>query len=440
MKIHEYQAKEILRKYGVATPRGFPCFSVEEAVQAARDLGGKVWVVKAQIHAGGRGKGGGVKVAKSEHEVRKWAGTILGMMLKTHQTGPNGQKVRRLLVEEGADIRKELYVGMVVDRGTQRVALMASSEGGMDIEEVAAKTPERIHKLSIDPGTGLQDGDADELARAIGVPAASIPQARAILQGLYRAFDETDASLAEINPLILTGDGKVLALDAKIDFDGNALFRHPDLAALRDLDEEDPAEVEASKYDLNYIQLEGDIGCLVNGAGLAMATMDIIKLYGGAPANFLDVGGSATTEKVTEAFKIMLRNPELKAIFVNVFGGIMKCDVIAQGVVAAAKQVSLKVPLVVRLEGTNVDLGKKILAESGLPIISGNNMADGAKKVVAAANAHAKKTRAKAEPKAKAGPRPKPKKTKPAKKVAKKKPAKKAPAKKKARSQKKRRR
>ncbi len=433
MKIHEYQAKEILRKYGVATPRGFPCFSVEEAVQAARDLGGKVWVVKAQIHAGGRGKGGGVKVAKSEHEVRKWAGTILGMMLKTHQTGPNGQKVRRLLVEEGADIRKELYVGMVVDRGTQRVALMASSEGGMDIEEVAAKTPERIHKLSIDPGTGLTDADADELARSIGVPAASLPQARAILQGLYRAFDETDASLAEINPLILTGDGKVLALDAKINFDDNALFRHPEIAALRDLDEEDPAEIEASKYDLNYIQLDGDIGCLVNGAGLAMATMDIIKLYGGAPANFLDVGGSATTEKVTEAFKIMLRNPGLKAIFVNVFGGIMKCDVIAQGVVAAARQVSLKVPLVVRLEGTNVDLGKKILAESGLPIISGNNMADGAQKVVAAA-----KGRTKAEPKATPKAKPKAKaRTKP--KKAAKKPAKKKPAKK-AKTQKKRRR
>jgi succinyl-CoA synthetase beta subunit len=384
MKIHEYQAKEILRKYGVATPHGLACFSVDEAVKAARDLGGKVWVVKAQIHAGGRGKGGGVKVAKSIDEVREHAGKILGMMLKTHQTGPNGQKVNRLLVEEGADIRKELYLGMVVDRASQRVALMASSEGGMDIEEVAEKTPEKIHRLVVDPGTGLQDADADELARAIGVPAGSIPQARAILRGLYPAFDENDASLAEINPLILTGDGKVVALDAKINFDDNAMFRHPELAALRDLDEEDPAEVEASKFDLNYIQLEGDIGCLVNGAGLAMATMDIIKLYGGAPANFLDVGGSATTEKVTEAFKIMLRNPELKAIFVNVFGGIMKCDVIAQGVVAAAKQVSLKVPLVVRLEGTNVDLGKKILADSGLPIISGNNMADGAQKVVAA--------------------------------------------------------
>jgi succinyl-CoA synthetase beta subunit len=385
VKIHEYQAKEILRKYGVATPRGVPCFSVDEAVKASRELGGKAWVVKAQIHAGGRGKGGGVKVAKSEGEVREWAGKILGMMLKTHQTGPEGQKVRRLLIEEGADIKKELYVGMVVDRGTQRVALMASSEGGMDIEEVAAKTPEKIHRVFVDPGTGLKDAEADDVATKIGIPAASIPQARTVLKGLYRAFDETDASLAEINPLILTGEGKVVALDAKIDFDDNALFRHPDLQPLRDLDEEDPAEVEASKYDLNYIQLEGDIGCLVNGAGLAMSTMDIIKLYGGAPANFLDVGGGATTEKVTEAFKIMLRIPHLKAILVNIFGGIMKCDVIAAGVVAAARQVSLKVPLVVRLEGTNVDLGKKILAESGLPIISGNNMADAGQKVVAAA-------------------------------------------------------
>ncbi len=384
MKIHEYQAKEILRKYGVATPRGVPCFSVDEAVKAVRELGGKAWVVKAQIHAGGRGKGGGVKLAKSADEVREWAGKILGMTLKTHQTGPEGQKVRRLLIEEGADIKKELYVGMVVDRGTQRVALMASSEGGMDIEEVAAKTPEKIHKVFIDPGTGLKDAEADDIAKRIGIPAASVPQARAILKGLYRAFDETDASLAEINPLILTGDGRVVALDAKINFDDNALFRHPDLQALRDLDEEDPAEIEASKYDLNYIQLDGTIGCLVNGAGLAMATMDIIKLYGGAPANFLDVGGGATTEKVTEAFKIMLKTPGLKAIFVNIFGGIMKCDVIAAGVVAAARQVSLKVPLVVRLEGTNVDLGKKILAESGLPIISGNNMADAAQKVVAA--------------------------------------------------------
>lgn len=385
MKIHEYQAKEILRKYGVATPRGIPCFSVDEAVDAAGKLGGKVWVVKAQIHAGGRGKGGGVKVAKSAAEVKTYASSILGMQLKTHQTGPEGQKVRRLLIEEGADIKKELYVGMVVDRGTQRAVLMASSEGGMDIEEVAAHTPEKIHKVAIDPMLGLSDADADDVARKIGVPAASVPQARTLLQALYRAFDENDASLAEINPLILTGDGKVVALDAKIDFDGNALFRHPDLVALRDLDEEDPAEVEASKHDLNYIQLDGNIGCLVNGAGLAMASMDIIKLYGGSPANFLDVGGSATAEKVTEAFKIMLRNPELRAILVNIFGGIMKCDVIAQGVVEAARQVSLSVPLVVRLEGTNVELGKKILADSGLPIISGNNMADAAQKVVAAA-------------------------------------------------------
>jgi succinyl-CoA synthetase beta subunit len=385
MKIHEYQGKEILRKYGVTTPRGVPCFSVDEAVAAAKQLGGPVWVVKAQIHAGGRGKGGGVKVAKSLDEVKQYSSSILGMQLVTHQTGPQGQKVRRLLIEEGADIKKELYVGMVVDRGTQRVALMASSEGGMDIEEVAEHTPEKIHKVFIDPGTGLKDAEADDIARKIGVPEASVPQARVILKGLYKAFDETDASLAEINPLILTGDGKVIALDAKMNFDANALFRHPDIVAMRDLDEEDPAEIEASKFDLSYISLDGDIGCLVNGAGLAMATMDIIKLYGGSPANFLDVGGGATAEKVTEAFKIMLKIPHLKAILVNIFGGIMKCDVIAEGVVAAAREVKLTVPLVVRLEGTNVDLGKKILADSGLPIISGNNMADAAQKVVAAA-------------------------------------------------------
>jgi succinyl-CoA synthetase beta subunit len=385
MKIHEYQAQELLRKYGVTTPRGIPCFTVDEAVAAAAKLGGNVWVVKAQIHAGGRGKGGGVKVAKSAADVKTYASSILGMQLKTHQTGPEGQKVRRLLIEEGADIKKELYIGLVIDRGTQRAVLMASSEGGMDIEEVAEHTPEKIHKVVIDPVKGLADADADDVARKIGVPDASVQQARVMLQALYKAFDETDASLAEINPLILTGDGKVIALDAKIDFDNNAMFRHPELVALRDLDEEDPAEVEASKHDLNYIQLDGNIGCLVNGAGLAMASMDIIKLYGGSPANFLDVGGSATAEKVTEAFKIMLRNPQLKAILVNIFGGIMKCDVIAQGVVAAARQVSLSVPLVVRLEGTNVELGKKILADSGLPIISGNNMADAAQKVVAAA-------------------------------------------------------
>ena len=394
MKIHEYQAKEVLRKFGVVTPRGIPCFTVDEAVAAAAKLGGSVWVVKAQIHAGGRGKGGGVKLARSVAEVKSHASSILGMQLRTHQTGPEGQKVRRLLIEEGADIKKELYLGLVIDRGSQRAVLMASSEGGMDIEEVAAHTPEKIHKVVIDPVQGLADADADDVARKIGVPDAAVPQARSMLQSLYKAFDETDASLAEINPLILTGDGKVIALDAKIDFDNNALFRHPDLVALRDLDEEDPAEVEASKHDLNYIQLDGNIGCLVNGAGLAMASMDIIKLYGGSPANFLDVGGSATAEKVTEAFKIMLRNPELRAILVNIFGGIMKCDVIAQGVVAAARQVSLSVPLVVRLEGTNVELGKKILADSGLPIISGNNMADAAQKVVAAARGKAVKNKA----------------------------------------------
>ena len=382
MKIHEYQAKEILRKYGVATPRAIACFTVDEAVEAARKLGGSVWVVKAQIHAGGRGKGGGVKLARSVDEVRTHAAAILGMQLKTHQTGPGGQKVRRLLIEEGADIKKELYVGMVVDRGSQRVVLMASSEGGMDIEEVAARTPEKIHKVAIDPKNGLADRDAEDIARKIGVPDKAVGQARDLLKALYKAFDETDASLAEINPLIVTGDERVVALDAKMNFDDNALFRHPDLVAMRDLDEEDPAEVEASKYDLNYVQLDGNIGCLVNGAGLAMATMDIIKLYGGAPANFLDVGGGASAEKVTEAFKIMLKNPKLAAILINIFGGIMKCDVIAQGVVTAARQVALKVPLVVRLEGTNVDLGKKILADSGLPIISAADMADAAEKVV----------------------------------------------------------
>jgi succinyl-CoA synthetase beta subunit len=385
MKIHEYQGKEIFRRYGMATPRGIPAFSVDEAVKAAETLGGPVWVVKAQIHAGGRGKGGGVKVAKSLAEVRDLAGQILGMQLVTHQTGPKGQKVRRLLIEEGADIRKELYVGMVVDRAMQRVALMASSEGGMDIEEVAEHTPEKIYKVFIDPEAGLSDADADDVARKIGVPDASVAQARKMLQGLYRAFDETDASLAEINPLIVSGDGKIVALDAKLNFDANALFRHPDIVEMRDLDEEDPAEIEASKFDLSYISLDGDIGCLVNGAGLAMATMDTIKLYGGSPANFLDVGGGATAEKVTEAFKIMLKNPELKAILVNIFGGIMKCDTIATGVVAAAREVQLKVPLVVRMKGTNEELGRKILAESGLPIISANNMGEAAEKAVAAA-------------------------------------------------------
>ncbi len=384
MKIHEYQGKEIFRRFGMATPRGIPAFSVDEAVRAAKSLDGSVWVVKAQIHAGGRGKGGGVKVAKSIDEVRDLAGKILGMQLVTHQTGPAGQKVRRLLVEEGADIRKELYVGMVVDRGTQRVVLMASSEGGMDIETVAAKTPEKIHKVFIDPSKGLTDEQADEVARKIGIPDASVPQARTMLQGLYRAFDETDASLAEINPLIVTGDGRVIALDAKLNFDSNGLYRHPEIVEMRDLDEEDPAEVEASKFDLSYISLDGNIGCLVNGAGLAMATMDTIKLFGAEPANFLDVGGGATTEKVTEAFKIMLRNPKVKGILVNIFGGIMRCDTIADGIVAAAKETQLSVPLVVRMKGTNEDIGKKILKDSGLPIISADNMADAAQKIVAA--------------------------------------------------------
>ncbi len=385
MKIHEYQGKEILRHFGVPTPRGLACFNVAEAVTAATELGGAIWVVKAQIHAGGRGKGGGVIVAKSLDEVRVAAQTILGMHLVTHQTGVEGQVVRRLLVEEGAQIEREYYLGMVVDRESQRVALLASSEGGMEIEEVAKHTPEKIHTLRIDPVFGLGETDAAHTARQIGIPEASIAAAVLVFQGLYRAFVEKEAMLAEINPLVLTAEGKVIALDAKFNFDSNALFRHPEITAYRDLDEEDPAEIEASKFDLSYISLEGDIACLVNGAGLAMATMDIIKLYGGNPANFLDVGGGATREKVTEAFKLMLKNPGLKAILVNIFGGIMKCDVIAEGIVDAVREVKLTVPLVVRLEGTNVDLGKKILADSGLPIISGADMADAAQKVVAAA-------------------------------------------------------
>ncbi len=388
MKIHEYQGKQILREFGVPVPRGIPAFTVDEAVKAAQELGGPVWVVKAQIHAGGRGKGGGVKVAKSIEQVREYASQILGMQLITHQTGATGQKVRRLFIEDGADIKKELYVSMVLDRGTQRVALLASSEGGMDIEEVAHKNPDAIKKVFIDPGLGLTDAQCDEVSDAIGIPAASFVESRKCLQGLYKAFIDKDAALAEINPLVVTGNGSVIALDAKFNFDSNALFRHPDIVAMRDLDEEDPAEIEASKFDLAYISLDGDIGCLVNGAGLAMSTMDTIKLYGGEPANFLDVGGGATTEKVTEAFKIMLKNPNLKAILVNIFGGIMKCDTIAEGVVAASKAVGLKVPLVVRMKGTNEDLGKEILAKSGLPIITANNMGEAAEKVVAAAKAY----------------------------------------------------
>jgi succinyl-CoA synthetase beta subunit len=384
MKIHEYQGKEILRKFGVSTPRGIPCFSVDEAVKAAETLGGKIWVVKAQIHAGGRGKGGGVKLAKSLDEVRSHANSILGMQLKTHQTGPEGQKVRRLLVEDGADIKKEYYVAALTDRATQKVAMMASSEGGMDIEEVAHKTPEKIIKVFVDPLVGLTDAQAKELAVGIGVPEASQVQAIDTFKKLYTCYMETDASLAEINPLILEGNGNIKALDAKFNFDSNALYRQPEIVAYRDLDEEDADEIEASKFDLAYISLDGNIGCLVNGAGLAMATMDTIKLFGAEPANFLDVGGGATTEKVTEAFKIMLKNPKVKGILVNIFGGIMKCDTIATGVVTAAKETHLSVPLVVRMKGTNEDLGKKILAESGLPIIAADTMAEAATKIVAA--------------------------------------------------------
>jgi succinyl-CoA synthetase beta subunit len=385
MKIHEYQGKELLRKYGVATPAGVPCFSVDEAVAAAEKLGGDIWVVKAQIHAGGRGKGGGVKVAKSMDEVRKAASEILGMQLVTHQTGPEGKEVKRLLVEEGADIDSELYVGLVVDRSTQRVTMMASSEGGTEIEQVAAESPEKIHKVAIHPIEGLDPGAAADLARKIGIPETCRDRAVEFFTALYHAYWDSDASLAEINPLIVTRDDRVLALDAKINFDDNAAFRHPEWKEMRDLDEEDPNEIDASKFDLNYIALDGDIGCLVNGAGLAMATMDIIKLYGSSPANFLDVGGGATTEQVTEAFKIMMRNPHLKAILVNIFGGIMRCDIIAEGLVNAAKVVELGVPLVVRLEGTNVNQGREIIANSGITIISATTMADAAEKAVAAA-------------------------------------------------------
>ena len=389
MKIHEYQGKELLRQAGVPVPRGYPAFTVLEATEAAQKLGGPVWVVKAQIHAGGRGKGGGVKVARSLDEVKKLAGEILGMQLKTHQTGPLGQKVRRLLIEEGADIKKEYYVAAVTDRATQRVALMASSEGGMDIEAVANATPQKILKVFVDPAKGLTDAQGRELATGIGVPAASQAQAIDVFKKLYACYMATDASLAEINPLILEAEkdgkpGNIKALDAKFNFDANALFRHPEIVAYRDLDEEDPAEIEASKFDLAYIQLDGNIGCLVNGAGLAMATMDTIKLFGGEPANFLDVGGGATAEKVTEAFKIMLSNPKVKAILVNIFGGIMRCDTIAEGIVAACKAVNLNVPLVVRMKGTNETLGKKLLADSGLPIISADSMAEAAQKVMAA--------------------------------------------------------
>lgn len=382
MNIHEYQGKEVLRNYGVSVPNGKVAFTVEEAVEAAKELGTAVCVVKAQIHAGGRGKAGGVKVAKSLEEVRTYAEQILGSTLVTHQTGPEGKEVKRLLIEEGCDIKKEYYVGLVLDRATSQVVLMASEEGGTEIEEVAEKTPEKIFKEYVDPAVGLQAFQARRIAFNINIPKELVGQAAKFMMSLYTAFVEKDCSIAEINPLVVTGDGKVMALDAKLNFDSNALYRHKDILALRDLDEEDPKEIEASKYDLNYISLDGNIGCMVNGAGLAMATMDIIKYYGGDPANFLDVGGGATTEKVTEAFKIILSDQNVKGIFVNIFGGIMKCDVIANGVVEATKQVGLELPLVVRLEGTNVEIGKKILSESGLNITAAESMADGAQKIV----------------------------------------------------------
>jgi len=385
MKIHEYQGKALLNAFGVPVPRGAAAFSVDEAVAAAKDLGGPVWVVKAQIHAGGRGKGGGVKLARSLDEVRQLASEILGMQLVTHQTGPEGQTVRRLYIEEGADIQKEYYVSLVTDRATQKVAFMASSEGGMDIEEVAKVSPERIVTEFIDPLKGFTPQQARRVAQAIDLPEASIAQAVDVFGKLYQCYMQTDASLLEINPLNRDSQNRIIALDAKFNFDDNALYRHPDIVQYRDLAEEDAAEIEASNFGLAYIQLDGNIGCLVNGAGLAMATMDAIKLFGGEPANFLDVGGGATADKVTEAFKIMLRNSGVKAILVNIFGGIMRCDVIAEGVIAACRAVNLNVPLVVRMKGTNEELGKTMLAQSGLPIISADTMAEAATKVVAAA-------------------------------------------------------
>jgi succinyl-CoA synthetase beta subunit len=389
MKIHEYQGKEILKKYGVPIPKGIPALSIGEAERAAEaliaDTGSETLVVKAQIHAGGRGKGGGVKVVKGLAAAREAAEKILGMNLVTPQTGPGGQRVKRLLIEQGVNIAKELYLGMLVDRGSGRVVAMASSEGGMDIEEVAAKHPEKILKELVDPVLGLAPYQARNLAYGLGLKGDTAKSAAVFLSKLYRAFIDVDASLAEINPLVITAEGQVLALDAKMNFDDNALYRHRDIEAYRDLDEEAPAEIEAKKYDLSYVKLDGSIGCMVNGAGLAMATMDIIKHFGGQPANFLDVGGGATTEKVTAAFKIITSDPAVKGIFVNIFGGIMKCDTIAEGVIAAVKQVGLRVPLVVRLEGTNVELGRKMLSESGLAVTPALDMADGAKKIAALA-------------------------------------------------------
>lgn len=385
MKVHEYQAKAILRDRGVSVPRGVACFTVNDAVNAAQELSGDRWVVKAQIHAGGRGKGGGVKVVESVNEVEETAGQLLGMQLVTHQTDANGQQVKRLLVEEGVGIDRELYLGLVIDRATQKVVIMASAEGGTEIEEVAAATPDKIFKLFIDPGQGVIDTDVSALLEKVGLTGEPAEQGVLFVKALYMAFWDTDASLAEINPLVVTTNGKIIALDAKFNFDDNALFRHPEIVAMRDTDEEDPAELEASAVGLNYISLDGNIGCLVNGAGLAMATMDIIKLYGGDPANFLDVGGGATADQVTEAFKIMLRNPDLKAILVNIFGGIMRCDVVAEGLVQAAKVVKLSIPLVVRLEGTNVEKGREILEKAGLDMVTATTMNDAAQKAVAAA-------------------------------------------------------
>jgi len=384
MNIHEYQAKEILRSFGAPVPRGKPAFSAEEAVAAAKKLGGPVWVVKAQIHAGGRGKGGGVKLVKSIEEVEKEAKRMLGMTLVTHQTGAAGRVVKRLYIEDGSAIARELYLSALVDRATSRIAFIASTEGGMDIEEVAHKTPERIATFQVDPASGYSGFVGNRIAVALGLMGDEIKQCGALVKSLYDAFVAKDMSLLEINPLVVTKDGKIVCLDAKINFDDNALYRHRDVAELRDLGEEDPTEVEASRYDLSYIKLDGTIGCMVNGAGLAMATMDIIKLYGGEPANFLDVGGGASKEKVTAAFKLILSDKHVEGILVNIFGGIMKCDIIANGIIAAAKEVHLDKPLVVRLEGTNVELGKKILAESGLPIVSGNDLADAAEKIVKA--------------------------------------------------------
>jgi len=382
MNIHEYQGKEILRNYGVSVPNGKVAFTAEEAVEAAKTLDSSVYVVKAQIHAGGRGKAGGVKIAKSLDEVRTYADELIGKTLVTHQTGPEGKEVKRLLIEEGCDIKKEYYVGLVLDRATSQVVLMASEEGGTEIEEVAEKTPEKIFKEYIDPVVGLTGFQARRIAFNINIPQKLVGKAAKFMMGLYNVYVQKDASIVEINPLVVTGDGEVMALDAKFNFDSNALYRQKNVIELRDLEEEDAKEIEASKYDLSYISLDGNIGCMVNGAGLAMATMDIVKHYGGDPANFLDVGGGATAEKVTEAFKIILSDENVKGIFVNIFGGIMKCDVIATGVVEAAKQIGLQVPLVVRLEGTNVDLGKEILNKSGLNIIAAESMADGAQKIV----------------------------------------------------------